>query len=102
MFDTIAIESLSGSNAGHATWPALFVESEGAGVGLISNIHVSNIRIRNEGMFYGILAGYNTSSMVSNVTFTDIYTLANTTPGTTLEEMKILDVSQASGIVVVG
>jgi polygalacturonase len=101
VFDTIDIESLSGENADHATWLAIFVESEGAGVGPVSNVQVSNIRVRNEGMFNGILQGYNSSSMVTNVTFTDIYMLANTTPATTLEEMKMLDVSQASGIVVV-
>lgn len=101
VFDTIDVESLSGSNAGHATWLALFVESEGAGVGPIRNILVSNIRVRNEGMYNGLLIGYNSSSMVTNVTFTDIYMLANTTPAATLEEMKILDVNETSGIVVV-
>jgi polygalacturonase len=101
VFDTIDVESLSGSNAGHATWLALFVESEGAGVGPIRNILVSNIRVRNEGMYNGLLVGYNSSSMVTNVTFTDIYMLSNTTPAATLEEMKILDVNETSGIVVV-
>lgn len=102
IFDTIDVENLSGSNAGHATWLALFVESEGAGVGPISNVHVTNIRVRNEGMYNGILVGYNSLSMVSDVTFTDIYMLANTTPATTLEQMKILDISQTSGIAVLG
>lgn len=101
IFDSIDIESLSGENADHATWLAIFVESEGAGVGPVSNVHVSNIRVRNEGMYNGLLQGYNSSSMVTNVTFTGIYMLANTTPATTLEEMKMVDVSQASGIVVV-
>ena len=57
--------------------------------------------MRNEGMYNGLLVGYNSSSMVTNVTFTDIYMLSNTTPAATLEEMKILDVNETSGIVVV-
>ncbi|RDL42475.1 Glycoside hydrolase family 28 protein [Venustampulla echinocandica] len=99
-FDTIDIESLSGDNAGHATWLAFFVESQGAGIGPIDGVKVNNIRVRNEGKYNGLLVGYNSSAMVSDITFSDVYMLANTTPATTLGQMKILDVAYTSAIVV--
>lgn len=99
-FDNIDVENLSGDNAGHATWLAIFVESAGSGVGPISKVRVNNIRVRKEGKKNGMLIGYDASSMVSHVTFKDIYMLANTTPATTLQQMKMLDVRQTSDIVI--
>lgn len=101
-FDNIDIESLSGENAGHATWVAFFIEAAGGvGVGPVTGINVKNMRVRDEGMYNGTLEGYNSSSILSHITFENVYMLANTTPAISLQQMKILDVNNYTSDIVV-
>jgi hypothetical protein len=88
------------NNSGHATWLAIFTEDDNAGVGPVDGVVVENIRAREEGQNNGILVGFNSSSMVSNVKLDHIYMLSNTTPAKTLEEMKILEMKNTANIAV--
>ena len=104
-FDTIDIEGLHGNAGGQATWLAVFVEVSagdgGAGVGPIEDVYIRNIRARAQGSRTGRLEGYSSAAMVNGVTITDVYMLANTTPATTLEEMKVLNTSYSENIRIV-
>jgi polygalacturonase len=99
-FDNIDIQSLSGVNAGHATWLAFFIESEGAGIGPLNNLAVRNMRVRQTGIYNGTLLGYNSSAIIDGVSFENIYMLQNTTSAKTLADMKILDVAYVEDVTI--
>jgi hypothetical protein len=77
---------------------AVFVAQGGKGVGPIKDVVVKNIRARKQGGRNGFLQGYDASSMVSGVTFSDVYMWANTTPATTLEEMNLRNISYLENV----
>ncbi|OCL02432.1 glycoside hydrolase family 28 protein [Glonium stellatum] len=86
-FDNIDVESLSGDNAGHGTWIAFFIESEGEGIGPVSN-----------GKYTGLLLGYNNSAIIDAVDFSDVFMFANMTAAGTLGEMTIAKVNFTKSI----
>lgn len=88
-FENMDLERLSGEPGGTGTWLAVFVESVGNGTGPIKDTIVRNVRARSLGKYHGKLAGFDASSYVDGVTFSDIYILANKTAATTLEQMDI-------------
>ncbi len=72
-FENIDIEGLHGNSGGQATWLSVLVELSGQGVGPVEGLFVKNIRARTQGSRNGFLQGYNSSSMVSGVTISDVY-----------------------------
>lgn len=100
-FTDIDIEGLHGTNFGHATWLAVFVELDGAGVGPVENVIVNNVKARVLGKNNGLIQGYNSSAMVSGVTIGNVYVHNSTVPATTLADMKLLDTDNSEGIKIV-
>ncbi|QKX62789.1 uncharacterized protein TRUGW13939_09954 [Talaromyces rugulosus] len=100
-FENIDIERLSGSPAGKATWMAIYVDDAGQGVGPLKDLTIKNIRARQQGKGDAYLAGYNESSIVSDVTISDVYIHDSKVPATTFEEMKLFHVSHSEGIEIV-
>ena len=100
-FSNMDIESLHGSNLGHATWLAIFIEQpETDGAGPVKNLVVHSSRARKLGTGNAMLQGYSDSAKVSGVTLQKIYLYANSTPASTLVEMKILDTAYSENIVI--
>ncbi|KAH9437464.1 hypothetical protein MCOR27_007234 [Pyricularia oryzae] len=89
-FDNIDIENLGGSPGGFASWLIAYVNNVNSGVGPITRLVVSNIRARKQGGRDGYLQGNGTSSMVSDVTFRNVYMGDSKTPAKSLKEMNIL------------
>lgn len=92
IFNNIDIEGLSGAPDGHATWLSMSVEVGGASVNPVKDVTIKNIRARELGIGDAYIEGYNSSSIISGVTLCDIYLFANTTPATTLAEMRVVNV----------
>lgn len=98
MYTNIDVEKIGAVNANHDTWLAFFSTDSGSGTGPISDVTVSNCRVRDLGLNNAIVQGWNSSILVSNVTLSDIYLYANTTPATTLAQLKVLDTSYSTGL----
>ena len=94
------MEALDGVNLpGVATWMAIFVENEGtSGVGPIKDVWVENIRIYDLGEKNALLKGFNSSSMVTDVTLKNIYLNDNTTPTTDMATLKLTELDNSSGV----
>ena len=91
------IEALHGNSGGQATWLALFVEIAGEVVGPDKDDFVRNIRAREQGTRNGFVQGFNSSAMVSEVTLSNVYMWANTTPATTLQEDELVQCQLGGG-----
>jgi polygalacturonase len=90
LFDNIDIEGLTGDPDGiPGSWLSVTVEIEGASVNPIEDVFIKNIRARELGVGGSSIQGYNSSSIISGVTLSDIYLYADTKPATTLTEMNV-------------
>lgn len=101
IFDNIDIEGLSGAPDGHATWLSMSVEVGGASFNPIEDVYIKNIRARELGVGGGYIEGFNSSSIISRVTLSDIYLYANTTPATTLTEMDVVNTDFSRDILII-
>lgn len=64
----------------------------------MKDVLVKNIRARVQGGGEGFLQGFDEKSMLSGVTFTDVYMHANKTPAATLEELNMLNTTFSEDI----
>lgn len=98
-FYNIDIEHIGGEAAGKCTWLALFVEQPGtSGVGPIQDVKLNQINVKSQGWGSGYITGYNSSSLISDVTLQDIIMPRKTSPAKTLKEMNILNVKYNGSI----
>ncbi|CAM1510747.1 Fc.00g082600.m01.CDS01 [Cosmosporella sp. VM-42] len=100
-FKNMDIEALHGNAHGQAAWMTIYVEQVGQGAGPVKDVYVKNIRVRQQGSRSGFLQGYNSSAMVSGVTFTNVYMGKNTVPAETLKDMNMLETSFSEDLSVI-
>jgi MFS family permease len=100
-FDNIDIERVSNSNADHRTWAAFFVDKDNPrGGGPIYGLIVKNIHVRDPGTSGGVLVGRGNSAMIDGVTLENILMPGGSAPATSLSEMDILCVRNATNVLV--
>lgn len=100
-FYNMDIEHLSGSAGGRGTWLTLWVENANAGVGPIKDIKINQINVRDKGDYNGYVWGYDSKSMVTDVTLQNIYMPGASAPAKTLVEMNILSMNNTARINIV-
>ncbi|RYP19043.1 hypothetical protein DL767_009715 [Monosporascus sp. MG133] len=100
-FRNMDIEGLHGNAHGQAAWLTIYVQQTGSGVGPVRNVYVKNIRARVQGSRPGRLQGYDSSAIVSGVTFTNVLMGKNTKPAKTLQEMNMLETNFSENIKIV-
>lgn len=100
-FKNIDVEDLHGNSGGQATWLAVFVDQGGRGLGPIENVYVKNIQTREQGSREGLIQGYDSSNLVTEVTLEDIYMWPSSTPARTLEEMNLVNTTYSNGIEII-
>ncbi|TPX16241.1 uncharacterized protein E0L32_003890 [Thyridium curvatum] len=89
-WQNIDIERLGGSPGGQAAWATLYVNFVKQGAGPIGpGILLKNIKARMKGKQRGLIQGYDASSTISDVTFTDIYMENSPNPATSFDALNM-------------
>jgi hypothetical protein len=98
-FENIDIEKIGVKLVDDRTWLRFIVEDRGLGAGPVQDVTVKNITVRDKGTTYGVLKGFDAST-ISEVRFDHVMMPGATTPATTLTAMNIIDRSNYSGITI--
>ena len=91
-FDDIDIERLDFTNAGNRTWLALMVEDAGQGVGPVTGVAISNVKVRDAGTTAARING-RPGAPINGVALSTIVMPGSTIGATTLGQMNITNVS---------
>jgi hypothetical protein len=99
-FEDIDIERLRHSNDGNRTWMALWTGSTAEGIGPVADVDLTRIRVRDAGTTPARITGVP-GAPITDVRFEAIRMPGSTTTATTLQQMNVTNVSDASNIQIV-
>ena len=100
-FESIDIERVPTSVAGRRTWfHSLIENADSLGGSDVSSVYMKNINVLNAGTTAGALHGYSAAWSFDTVTFENIRMPGSTSRATTLGQMNITDVVNATNITV--
>jgi hypothetical protein len=100
-FEDIDVERLSYSNDGNRAWLAFWTVDAGQGVGPISTVTVTNVRLRTLGTTPARINGLP-GMPITGVTLDRVYPPDSATSATSLAQMGITNVSDAGPVTVTG
>lgn len=98
-FDNIDIERLDYTNADNRTWLALMVEDESSGVGPVTGVTISNVKVRDAGTTAARVNG-QPGALISGVALSNIVMPGSTSPATTLAQVKLTNSSNNGSITI--
>ncbi len=97
-FDDIDIERLSFSNDGNRTWLAMMTGNT-AGVGPVTGVTISNVRVRNAGTTAARVNG-QPGAPISGVALSHIVMPGTTTGATTLGQANLTNLSDYGSLTI--
>ena len=97
-FDDIDIERLSFSNDGNRTWLAMMTGNT-AGVGPVTGVTISNVRVRNAGTTAARVNG-QPGAPISGVALSHIVMPGSTTGATTLSQVNLTNLSDYGSLTI--
>ncbi|MET7620350.1 glycosyl hydrolase family 28 protein [Streptomyces sp. NPDC005408] len=97
-FENIDIENLSFTNDHNRTWLALWTGNT-LGVGPVRDVTLSNIKVRNAGVTTARING-QPGAPISDVVLRHVLMPGNSAPATTLEQMKLTNLSDHGTITI--
>ena len=100
-FEDVDVERLDYSNDDNRAWLALWIVDAASGVGPITGVTVTNIRLRTLGTTPSRVDGLP-GTPITGVTLDRVYPPGSTTPATSLAQMGVTNVSDAGPIAVTG
>ncbi|WP_438480821.1 glycosyl hydrolase family 28 protein [Oleiharenicola lentus] len=100
-FESIDIERVPTFNAGHRVWfHSIIQNADGLGGSDVFSVYLKNINVRDDGTTAGAIHGYSAGRSFDTITFENIRMPGSTTRATTLGQMNITDVVNATNITV--
>jgi hypothetical protein len=99
-FEDIDIERLRHSNDGNRTWMALWTGSTAEGIGPVADVDLTRIHVRDAGTTPARITGVP-GAPITDVRFEAIRMPGSTTTATTLAQMNVTNVADASNIQIV-
>jgi hypothetical protein len=99
-FEDIDIERLRHSNDGNRTWMALWTGSTAEGIGPVADVDLTRVRVRDAGTTPARITGVP-GAPISDVRFEAIRMPGSTSTATTLQQMNVTNVSDATNIQIV-
>lgn len=98
-FQDIDIERLTFSNDGNRTWLALWTGATAEGIGPVTDVTIQDVRVRNAGTTAARING-QPGAAISDVDLIRITMPGSSSTATTLAQLGITNVSDATGITV--
>lgn len=99
-FEDIDIERLRHSNDGNRTWMALWTGASVEGIGPVTDIDLTRIRVRDAGTTPARITGVS-GAPITDVKFESIWMPGSTSTATTLAQMNVTNIANASNIQIV-